>query len=272
MLKFIKNSVAALVTGLAFVVPTAVLAQTAPAASDLKPINLRFASAPTGSTWYAYSGALRPIILQGLPPGSNVEILSTPMSIANTKLLALKDADIGMSFPPVIAWATEGFGPFGDQGADAAQADDAQLLFQQFGAGVLGALPLAVLQRGAGGGNVAGQGQDVPDGQFSSGDNVRRRRVDHHDAGLRCSLDVHVVQPHTGACNDLQFLGCGNGLGIYLCCGANQDRVNVNNRGQQGCTVGSVCLADFKIRTQRLNGGGRKFLCEEYYWLGGCHR
>lgn len=107
MFRGIKKGILALTLGLTAALPLAVAAQ-----QDGKPVNLRFAAAPTGSTWYAYAGALRPIIAEGLPQGSNVEIMNTPMAIANTKLLTAERADIGMIFPPVAAWARQGFGPF----------------------------------------------------------------------------------------------------------------------------------------------------------------
>ena len=77
-----------------------------------EPVNVKFAAGPTGTTWYAYAGALRGEMLQRLPEGSTVDIQGTPMAIANTKLLAAKRADIGMIFPPVAAWAQQPFGPF----------------------------------------------------------------------------------------------------------------------------------------------------------------
>ncbi|EWC42997.1 TAXI family TRAP transporter solute-binding subunit [Stutzerimonas stutzeri] len=77
-----------------------------------EPVNVKFAAGPTGTTWYAYAGALRGEMLQRLPQGSTVDIQGTPMAIANTKLLAAKRADIGLIFPPVAAWAQQPFGPF----------------------------------------------------------------------------------------------------------------------------------------------------------------
>lgn len=76
------------------------------------PVNVKFAAGPTGTTWYAYAGSLRTEMLDGLPQGSTVDILGTPMAIANTKLLAAKRSDIGLIFPPVVSWAVQGFGPF----------------------------------------------------------------------------------------------------------------------------------------------------------------
>ncbi|AUN95204.1 TAXI family TRAP transporter solute-binding subunit [Pseudazoarcus pumilus] len=76
------------------------------------PAEIRFAAAPTGSTWYAYAGAFRAAALEALPAGSVIEIMNTPMAIANTKLLHGERADMGMIFPPVASWATQAFGPF----------------------------------------------------------------------------------------------------------------------------------------------------------------
>lgn len=80
-------------------------------------VNVKFAAGPTGTTWYAYAGSLRTEMLEGLPQGSTVDILGSPMAIANTKLLAAERTDIGFIFPPVASWAVQGFGPF-DQEID----------------------------------------------------------------------------------------------------------------------------------------------------------
>ena len=90
-------------------------------------------------------------------------------------------------------------------------------------------------------------------------------RVDHHDAGLGGGLDVHVVQADAGAGDDLEVLGGGDGLGVHLGGGADQDRVDVGDRGEQLGTVGAVGLADFEVRAEGLDCGGRKFFGEQYY-------
>lgn len=79
------------------------------------PIRVKFAAGPTGTTWYAYAGALRTEMLNALPEGSSVDIQGTPMAIANTKLLAAERTDLGLIFPPVVAWASQGFGPFDEE-------------------------------------------------------------------------------------------------------------------------------------------------------------
>ena len=159
-----------------------------------------------------------------------------------------------------------------DEGADPAEADDADLLLEELDAGVLGALPLAVLERGAGLRDVAGEAQDVADGQFGGGDDVGGRRVDHHDAGLGGGLDVDVVEADACAGDHLEVLRGGDGLGVHLGGGADQDRVDVGDRGEQLGTVGAVSLPDFKVRAKGVDRGGRKFFSEEYYRFGACHR
>ena len=92
----------------------------------------------------------------------------------------------------------------GDERADAAEADDADGLLEQLGAGVRAALPLPAGERRVRGRDVAGEAQDVADGQLGGRDDVGGRRVDDHDAGGRRRLDVDVVEPDAGAGDDLE--------------------------------------------------------------------
>ncbi|NVF16436.1 TAXI family TRAP transporter solute-binding subunit [Vreelandella maris] len=94
-----------------FIILGGALAFSSNAMAD-DPVNVTFAAGPTGTTWYAYAGAMRTEMLNSLPASSTVDILGTPMAIANTKLLTAERVDIGLIFPPVAAWATDGFGPF----------------------------------------------------------------------------------------------------------------------------------------------------------------
>ena len=186
----------------------------------------------------------------------------------NAKLGCAGRGDVGVVGQDLGVEALE---PRRDECADAAEADDADLLLEELNARVLGALPLAVLQRSAGLRNVAGQAQDVADREFCGGDDVRGRGVDHHHAGLRGGLDVHVVQADAGTGDDLEVLGRGDGFGVHLRGRADQDGVDVGDGGEQLGTVGAVGLADFKVRAEGLDGGGRKFLGEEYDGFGACH-
>ena len=97
----------------------------------------------------------------------------------------------------------EGRHPLGDQHADPAEADHAEGLLGQLDAGVLGALPLAALERGVGRRDVARGGDQQTAGELGGGDDVGGRGVDDHHAGLGGGGDVDVVQADAGAGDDL---------------------------------------------------------------------
>ena len=120
--------------------------------------------------------------------------------------------------------------------------------------------------------DVAGEAEDVADGEFGGGDDVRRRGVHHHDTGLRGGLDVDVVEADACAGDHLEVLRGGDGFGVHLGGGADQDRVDVGDRREQLGTVRAVGLPDFEVRAKGVDRGGRKFLSEEYYRFGACHR
>jgi TRAP transporter TAXI family solute receptor len=90
-------------------------AQAASSSGNLElsqPVTVKFATARAGTSWYGYAGSFRSAMLDGLPKNSSVNVLNTPMSIANTKILGKGRADVIMSFPPVVNWAKQGIGPF----------------------------------------------------------------------------------------------------------------------------------------------------------------
>ena len=158
----------------------------------------------------------------------------------------------------------EGRHALGDQDADAAEADDAEGLLGELDAGVLGALPLAVLQRGVGLRDVARGGDEQAAGELGGGDDVGRRGVDDHHAGLGGGGDVDVVQADAGAGDDLQLAGGGDGLGVDLGRGADQDRVDVGDGGQQLGAVRAVAVPDLEVRAQGVDGRGRQLFRDEY--------
>jgi hypothetical protein len=143
-----------------------------------------------------------------------------------------------------------------DERADAAEADDAERLLIELGARVLRALPLPLRQRGVRGGNVAGEAQDVADGQFGGRDDVGCRGVHDHDTGRGRGLDVDVVEPDTGARDDLERRSGLDRLGIDLGRGAHQDGVGIGQGLEQRGTVGTVHLADLEVGAERIDGGG----------------
>ena len=152
----------------------------------------------------------------------------------------------------------------GDEHADAAEADDADGLLVELDAGVLRALPLAVAQRGVGRADVARGGEQQADGELGGADDVGGRRVHDHHAGLGGGLDVDVVEADPGAGDDLEPRGRGERLGVDLGGGADQDRVDVDDRGEQLGAVGAVAVADLEVGAERLHGGGAELFGDEY--------
>ena len=151
----------------------------------------------------------------------------------------------------------------GDERADAAEADDADGLLVELDARVLRALPLPLRERAVGGRDVAGEAQDVADGQLGGRDDVRGRRVDDHDAGGGRRLDVDVVEPDAGARDDLELRGGGDRLGVDLRRGAHEDRVRVRERGEQRRAVGAVDGPDLEVGPEGVDGGGREFFGDQ---------
>ena len=80
-----------------------------------------------------------------------------------TELAGALHRDVGVVGEDLDAEALE---PLGDELADAAEADDADLLLEQLDAAVLAALPGAVLQGLVGRRDVAGAGEQQADGEL----------------------------------------------------------------------------------------------------------
>ncbi len=154
--------------------------------------------------------------------------------------------------------------PLGDQRADASEADDADGLLEQLGAGVGTALPLPGGQRRVGVRDVPGKAEDVADRELGGRDDVRRRGVHDHDAGRRRGLDVDVVEADTGARDDLQLRSGRDRLGVDLRGRAHQDGIRLGECREQRGPIGAVDLADVEVRTQCVDRGGREFFGDEH--------
>src|SRR5829696_5647046 len=157
----------------------------------------------------------------------------------------------------------EGGQPLGDQHPDAAQPDDADGLVGELDAHELRPLPRALAQGGVRRRDLPGGRQQQGHGVLGGADDVRRRRVHHHDPALGRSGDVHVVQPDPGAGDHLQVRRRGQGLGVDLGGAADHDRGGLTQRGQQRRAVGPVDVADLDVGPEHLqHAGGQR--------AGGC--
>jgi hypothetical protein len=172
---------------------------------------------------------------------------------AGTELAGALDRDVGVVGEDLDAEALE---PLGHELADAAEADDADLLLEQLDAAVLAAGPLAALEHLVGGRDVAGAGQQQADGELGGGGDVGGRGVHDHDAGLGGGVDVDVVEPHPGAGDDLQALGGGDRLGVHLRGGADQDGVHAVEGRQELGAVGAVGVTDLEVGPEGVDGRG----------------
>ncbi len=154
--------------------------------------------------------------------------------------------------------------PLGHQLADAAEADHADGLAEDLGAGERRPLPGVLAQRRVGGGDLPGRGQQQRQRMLGGAVDVRRRRVDHQHAARGGGVDVDVVQADAGAGDDLQLGRGGQHLGVDGGGRAHQQRVGFRHRGQQLLSVGAVDPADFYLVAQGGDGRFGQFVGDQY--------
>ena len=65
-----------------------------------------------------------------------------------------------------------------------------------------------------------------------------------------------LSRPDAGAGDDLEVLGGGDGLGVHLRGGADEDRVDVGEGREQGAAVGAVDVADLEVRAEGVERRG----------------
>ncbi len=164
---------------------------------------------------------------------------------------------------------TEAGEPLGDEGADPAEADDADGLLEQLDAAEPAALPLAALGRRVGVGDVPGEGEQVADGELRRGRDVGGGRIDDHHARSGRGGDVDVVEADTGTGDDLQLRGGGDRLGVHLGRGSDEHGAGVSESGEQRGPVGPVDAADVEVGAEGIDGGGREFFGDQHDRL--CH-
>ena len=149
----------------------------------------------------------------------------------------------------------EGAQALGHEDADPAQADDADGLLVELDAGVLRALPLTVAQGRVRRRDVARGGEHQRHRELGGRDDVGRRSVDDHDSGLGRGADVDVVETDPGAGDDLEPGRGRERLGVHLGRGPDQERLGVDDRGEQRRPVGTVALAHVEVGSEGLDRG-----------------
>ena len=78
------------------------------------------------------------------------------------------------------------------------------------------------------------------------------------------ALTSTLSRPTPARATTLRLRRRGERLGVDLGGGADQDRVDVGDRGEQLGAVGAVAVADLEVRAERLDGGGAQLFGDEY--------
>ena len=112
------------------------------------------------------------------------------------------------------------------------------------------------------------RGQQQADRELSGRGDVGGGGVDDHDPGLGGGGDVHVVETHPGAGDDLEALRGRDRLLVHLRGRAHEHRVDVGQGGQELVAVRAVAVADLEVRAEGIDGGGREFLGDQHDRLG----
>ena len=159
----------------------------------------------------------------------------------------------------------EPHGPVGDNGADAADADDTQHLAVDLAAHELLLLPFARLHGGGGLGDVAGQGHHHGDSVLGGGGGVAVRRIHNDDAALAGRRHIDIIEADTSPAHDLQVVGQRDDLGVHLGGAAdNQAVIGGNNLLQ---FLGRQAGVDINLQArfpQNLRADGLKIIADEY--------
>ncbi len=158
----------------------------------------------------------------------------------------------------------EGLGAFGDELADAAEADHAERLAVELGSLELGPLPGAADQRGVRPRHVAAEREHQRQGVLGGGHRVRFGRVGDDDAAPGRGRDVDVVDAGAGAADHLEAAGALDQLGSHLGGRADEQRVVVADRLVQ-LRVGHLqAQVDLKALAQHVDAGVGDLLPDQH--------
>src|SRR5215203_1737063 len=157
----------------------------------------------------------------------------------------------------------EALGAFGDELADAAEADHPQGLAVELGALELGAVPAAGDKRFVRLGDVAEEGEGEGERVLGGGDGVRFRRIGDDDPAPGRGGDVDVVDAGSGAADHLQVLGQLDQLRRHLRRRADQDRVVLGDLLAQLLVGHLEAEVDLELRAQQVDAGVGDLLLDQ---------
>ena len=143
--------------------------------------------------------------------------------------------------------------------ADPAEPGEAERLVAQLFAEKLLLLPLALLHRRIGGGQVARERQHLAERELGDADAVRARRVHDDDAAGAGGGDVDVVDAGAGAGNHPQARRGGDDRRGDLGGAANDDRVGIGDVGGELVRRAARTGVDLpSFRAQQIERGSGK--------------
>ena len=157
----------------------------------------------------------------------------------------------------------EALRPFGDELADAPEADHPERLAVELGALELGPLPGAAGERGVRLRDVAVERQHQGERVLGGGHRVRFRRVGDDHAAAGGGGDVDVVDAGPGAADHLQVVGALDQLGGHLRRRADQDRVVAGDRLDQLLVGHLEAEVDVEVLAQQVDAGVGDLLLDQ---------
>ena len=140
----------------------------------------------------------------------------------------------------------------GDLLADPAEADEPERLVGELEPGEAGALPAPLLERAVCLRDLAGEGEQQPEGVLGRRHDRGLRGVGDDDPALRRGGEIDVVHPHPGPADHLEAVGALDQVGRQLRRAADDDRVVVADRRRQ---VAVGLDVDVESLSQKVDAG-----------------
>ncbi len=149
----------------------------------------------------------------------------------------------------------EASGPVGDNGANFAEADDADDLVENFTPLELFLVPFAGLEGGGAPGNVPGKCQHHRDGVFGGGHDIACRCVHDDDAALGSRRNIDIVETDAGASDHLQPSGRFEQIFGHLCRAPDDQCIVIADNGfeRRRCEAGFHVHVDARRLLEHLD-------------------
>ena len=161
----------------------------------------------------------------------------------------------------------EGERALGDARADAPHADDAERLAAQLDTDVLLAIPLALLHRLVGDGDVAAHRKHHRHRMLRRRDRIAARRIDDDDAARRRRRHVDVVDADASAADDLELRRLVDDVLRHFRCRAHDNGLEIADDVQKLLMRKLRLLDNLKLRGKDVNRLLRYAVCYENFHI-----